>query len=73
MVDQEELRRERDDNIKGVPKKDKTMVPPEMCPGCRDKQFAICICCVNFPICESKEGKPRCWVGKQCAACGVRS
>ena len=69
MVDEEELRREREDNIKGVPPKDQTMVAAPKCRGCLDKRLAICICCVNFPICEDTSAKPGCWVSANCHGC----
>lgn len=69
----EELQRERDANIQGLPKKSKDWVQPvreEKCKGCLDLKFNLCLRCVNFPICDlPKCVKPNCWVGDMCANC----
>lgn len=72
MVDQEELRRERDENISGVAPKDMTMAAPVACRGCSAKEFAVCLCCINYPICNDDRRKPGCWVSEKCRDCERR-
>ena len=71
-ANEEELRQEREDNVRGLPPKDRTMVRAPVCRGCMEKRLAVCICCLNFPVCEDSSGKPGCWVSEKCAGCAEK-